>query len=110
MKFDPETKALFTDAGTLIKVLHCPLRKRWQQLDGGASSPHRTCSECERPVLDTASMSESEVSSAVRADPSTCLCVSASQDNVVILPPRRTTPTAENAWRSGGDAADRTRL
>lgn len=88
MKFDPGTKELFTDAGALIKVLHCPLRKRWEQLDEVASGPHRTCSECERAVLDTAAMSEVEVLSAVRADPLTCLCVSACQENLTILSSR----------------------
>jgi hypothetical protein len=99
MKFDPDTKELFTDTGTLIKVLHCPLRKRWEQLNEAASSPHRTCSECEREVLDTAAMSESEVLSALRADPSTCLCVSACQENVTILPARQAEP---NAAADGG--------
>lgn len=88
MKFDPSTKELFTDTGALIKALHCPLRKRWEQLDEVASRPHRTCSECEREVLDTAAMSESDVLSAVRADPSTCLRVSACQDNLTVLPER----------------------
>ena len=86
MKFDPGTKELFTDAGVLIKVLHCPLQKRWEQLDEAATGPHRTCSECERAVLDTAALSEFEVLSAVRADPFTCLCVSACQENLTVLP------------------------
>ena len=86
MKFDPRTKELFTDAGELVKALHCPLRKRWEQLDEDARGPHRTCPECRHKVLDTAAMSESEVLSAVRADPSTCLSVSAAQDNITMLP------------------------
>ena len=94
MKFDPSTKELFTDTGALIKVLHCPLRKRWKQLDEASSGPHRTCSECEREVLDTAAMSETEVLSAVRADPSTCLCVSACQDNLTILQAKHAEPGA----------------
>ncbi len=85
MQFNPETKALYTDAGELIKVLHCPLRKRWEQLTLLSVSAHRTCASCERTVLDTSGMTEAEVVAAVNTDPSTCLAVSARQSNVTIL-------------------------
>jgi hypothetical protein len=87
MTFDPYSLALFTDAGELIKVLHCPLKKRWDEL-GETDTPHRACSNCERAVLDTASMTEAEVVAAVRSDPHTCLCVSAGQENVALRPAR----------------------
>jgi hypothetical protein len=83
--FDPYSLALYTDAGELIKVLHCPLKKQWDEL-GETDTPHRTCSNCERAVLDTAALTEAEVVAAVRGDPHTCLCVSASQDNVTVRP------------------------
>jgi hypothetical protein len=85
MQFNPETKALYTDEGELVKVLHCPLRKQWDQLALLPVKPHRTCANCERMVLDTAAMTDAEVLSAVRADPSTCLAVSSRQANVTIL-------------------------
>jgi hypothetical protein len=88
MKFDPSTKELFTDSGELVKVLHCPLRMRWEHLEVTSSSPHRTCGECERIVLDTAALSEAEVLAAVRTDPSTCLLVRACQENLTMLPSR----------------------
>ena len=84
MRFNPETKVLSTDDGLLIKVLHCPLQKRWEQLHPATNSPHRSCSDCEREVLDTAFMSESKVLSALQLDPSACLRVTASQTNVEI--------------------------
>ena len=84
MKFDPDTKALATNNEVLIKVLRCPLQKQWGQLQPSAKSPHRCYSDCEREVLDTATMRESEVLAIVQSDPSTCLCVSLSQGNVKI--------------------------
>lgn len=85
MLFDRTSLSLYTDAGELIKVLHCPLKKQWDELRE-TESPHRTCSNCERSVLDTAAMTEAEVVAAVRADPHTCLCVSAGQSNLTLLP------------------------
>lgn len=88
MKFNRETKELFTDAGELIKVLHCPLRMRWAQFAVADGAPHRFCGGCEHPVLDTGALSDADVLAAVRADPSTCLCVRASQTNVTLSPSR----------------------
>lgn len=85
MKFDRETKELFTDAGELIKVLHCPLRMRWTQLGVTSGSPHRICASCDHRVLDTSALSDADVLAAVRADPSTCVCVRASQPNLSLV-------------------------
>ena len=85
MIFDPPSLSLYTDAGELIKVLHCPLKKQWDDLRETETS-HRTCSNCERAVLDTSTMTEAEVVAAVRSDPQTCLCVSAVQENLTLLP------------------------
>jgi hypothetical protein len=87
MIFDPSSLSLYTDAGELIKVLHCPLKKRWHELRE-TETPHRTCSNCERSVLDTSTMTEAEVVAAVRSDAQTCLCVSAVQENLTLLPSR----------------------
>jgi len=85
MKFNPGTKQLFTDSGELVKVLRCPMPMRWEQLTAEAGEPHRSCAHCERRVLDTAVMSEEDVVAAVRADPSTCLCVRAGQPNLTLI-------------------------
>lgn len=85
MQFNPQTQTLFTDQGEVIKRLHCPYRKRWHQLRMLLGSPHRSCSTCERTVLDTAKLTEDEVVALVRSDPHTCLLVRADQDNVTIL-------------------------
>lgn len=91
MKFDPTTKELFTDAGTLVKKLHCPVRMRWEQLHASTDLPHRVCNECSHDVLDTAVLSDAEVLAAVQSNPSTCLSVAASQANLTLIPPGRTT-------------------
>ena len=89
MKFNPGTKQLFTDSGELVKVLRCPLPMRWEQLTAEAGEPHRSCTYCDRGVLDTAVMSEEEVVAAVRADASTCLCVRAGQPNLSLIAPMK---------------------
>jgi hypothetical protein len=85
MKFDPKTKALYTDAGEFLKVLHCPLRQRWEQLGVRSASPHRHCDQCEKTVLDTSTYTDGELRSAIRDSPAICLSVSARQPNVTIL-------------------------
>jgi hypothetical protein len=60
---------------------------RWEQLTVGVAAPHRSCAHCERRVLDTAVMSKSEVMAAVRANPSTCLCVRAGRQNLPLFAP-----------------------
>jgi hypothetical protein len=96
MIFDPPSLSLYTDAGELIKVLHCPLKKRWDELRETETS-HRTCSNCERAVLDTSTMTEAEVVAAVQSDPQTCLCISAVQENLTLLSPRPNSPPKPRA-------------
>ena len=86
MKLNPTTKELFTEDGQLIKVLHCPLRIRWEQLQVQTGSAHRNCMNCEHQVLHTAAMSDANVLAAVQTDPTTCLYISADQENLTVLP------------------------
>jgi hypothetical protein len=102
MKFDRDTRELFTDAGELIKALHCPLRMRWDQLGETEGSPHRVCSNCSHPVLNTSALSDADVLNAVRAQPTTCLCVDSNQSNVVLLPPRASKHRAAVDAKSAG--------
>lgn len=94
MRLNLETNELFTNAGELVKVLHCPLRMRWVQLIANDGSPHRTCGECSRVVLDTSALSDAEVLAEVRTDPSTCLAVKMTQANVTLLPTTYTERTS----------------
>lgn len=104
MQFNPKTQALYTDSGELIKVLHCPLRKQWDQLAPQTATPHRVCDSCARQILNTTEMSDAEVLSAVRADPSTCLAVDRKHPNtrillqdIPILESKRTLPLSEES-------------
>lgn len=85
MKFDPIAKKLYTDRGEFIQTLHCPLKMRWESLSPQLVSPHRSCAQCERTVLDTDLMTDPELLAAVRADPAVCLSVSVWQENVTIF-------------------------
>jgi len=85
MQFNPKTQALFTDSGELIKVLHCPLRKQWDQMVPQPDSADRICASCEKTVLNTSEMTDGEVLSVVRSDPSTCLAVNLRAPNVTIV-------------------------
>jgi hypothetical protein len=104
MQFNPETNALYTDAGELVKVLHCPLRKQWNQLVLHPSSAHRTCAECERSVLDTSGMTDAEVLKTVRANPMTCLAVGTRQANVTLLYDAPLVPALKRTGASGSDS------
>ena len=84
VQFNPISNTLFTDKGELIKELSCPLKKRWQELKAGSATPHRSCPECDKQVLDTSRLSDSEILEQVKKDPSTCLSVRAGQTNVSI--------------------------
>ena len=104
MKFDPLTKSLYTDAGEFIKTLGCPLARRWEQLAASDGGPHRRCDACERAVLDTAGFDDAELLVLVRADPETCLSVSARQGNVTLCaaapgstPPSTSSPARRTA-------------
>jgi hypothetical protein len=33
MMYNPITQALYANTGDLLEQLHCPLAKRWEQLD-----------------------------------------------------------------------------
>lgn len=81
MTFNPITRDLYTDEGTRIKKLNCPLGADWadmRPLDSG----HRLCGHCQHPVLDTALLSEADVLTQVRAQPDTCLKVDLNQANI----------------------------
>ena len=85
MKIDPTTSSLFTDAGDLLKTLHCPLNKSWGEMspvDNGS----KICDSCSRKVFDTANLSDNDIVLLLINDPDACLKVSPTQANYSVLP------------------------
>lgn len=86
MKFKPSTQELFTDKDELIKVLACPLKKKWEELsevDGDKSC--KSCSDCNRKVYDTSLFQDEELLNVVRKNNDMCLTVSAFQKNLTAI-------------------------
>ena len=84
MKYNPITQELYTDTGTFLKQLHCPLAKKWEQLDPTSSAQAKTCSTCNRAVYDTSILGDSEVQTMLNTAPETCLKVDINQPNLTI--------------------------
>jgi len=85
MKFNPLTKELFTDDYVFIKEIHCPYRIAWEALTPNENNSIRNCDKCEKAIHDTANLSDAEVLTKVRQDPSTCLKLDANQDNLKVI-------------------------
>jgi hypothetical protein len=84
MKYNPITQELYTDAGAFLKKLHCPLAKRWEQLNPTSSAQPKTCSTCNKPVYDTSLLEDSELQNMLENAPKTCLKVDIEQSNLTI--------------------------
>ena len=87
MKFNPLSNELFTDKGTLIKRLSCPLGAKWKNLDPvNGVNDKRLCTACERSVLDTAFYDDDTLLVLLKKHPDTCLKVNLNQHNIKITP------------------------
>jgi hypothetical protein len=84
MKFNPLTKAIYTDSGELIKTMSCPYKVRWDNLDP-TTSPTRKCTNCDHFILDTAALTDEELLKTVRQNPNTCLKIDLNQHNLNII-------------------------
>lgn len=84
MKYHPQTRRLFTDDGRLIKRLQCSRNPSWKAMGPGDRPEARRCALCNLDVLDTAKFSDAELLAIVEAQPSTCLAISANQDNITL--------------------------
>jgi hypothetical protein len=84
MKYNPISQELYTDAGTFLKQLHCPLAKRWEQLGPTSDVQAKTCSTCNKPVYDTSLLMDSELQNMLINAPETCLKVELEQSNLTI--------------------------
>lgn len=84
MKIDATDLSLYTDTGTFLKKLNCPIEKTWAELKASETGA-RVCDTCSRQVHDTAGMSDEELVGLLESDPVACLKVSSAQGNCTVM-------------------------
>ena len=84
MKINPSKKELYTDSGTFLKRLHCPVSVMWKDMMENGSNT-KACSHCNNTIHDTEQLSDAEIGHLLTQDPQACLKVSFNQDNVKIV-------------------------
>lgn len=85
MRFDPVSKRLSTDDGRFIKELHCPLQKRWDEMEPvGDGDRVRTCGSCRKNVHNLEGMSDYEVLRRFRGEREECVMLRLDSPNLTI--------------------------
>jgi hypothetical protein len=84
MKINPSNKEIYTDSGTFLKRLHCPIGVMWNHMKENGSNT-RMCSGCEKTIHDTEHLSDAELEYLLTNDPQACLKVNLNQNNVKIF-------------------------
>lgn len=86
MKFNAETKELFTQDDKLIKQMRCPLNKRWNDLlPISQSHLKRRCSACNRTVLNVTYEKEEIICALARFDNEACFYIDMSKRDIEII-------------------------
>lgn len=84
MKFNPITNELFTDDGILIKKLHCPLNKQWEDLSQAIHLKGKLCDHCDKVIIDTSLIKDTDLLQIINANPETCLKIDLNQENIIV--------------------------
>ena len=85
MRFDPVSKRLSTDDGQFIKELHCPLQKRWDEMEPvGDGDRVRVCGSCRKNVHNLEGMSDAEVLDRFRWEREECVMLRLDSPNLTI--------------------------
>ena len=85
MRFNPETRILRTNKGELIKEMHCPLQKRWDEMTPiGSDDRARLCGGCGKSVHSTDGLTDVEVLRLMRKNSEACLMVRLDSPNLTI--------------------------
>ena len=89
MLYNPISKQLFSDNGSFIKQLHCPLQKRWEELKAGQNLQPiplkvRLCESCNKQVIDSSHIKENELIALIKKDPHTCVKIDLNQENIYL--------------------------
>jgi len=85
MKFNPITNELFSNEGNFIKQLHCPFKVEWDTLKVNSDNRNRSCSICDREIMDTQYLEDSEIISFIEDTPHACLKLNFNQENLEIV-------------------------
>jgi len=72
MKFNPNTKQLFTNEGDLLKRLHCPHGVKWNDLHH-SDAIKKYCHFCGKNIIDTQNLDDDAVIAIVIQDEGVCL-------------------------------------
>jgi hypothetical protein len=75
MKYNPDTKELYTNKGILIKKMQCPKVVYWEDMLPGKNDLERICSGCNKSVMDVEFLSDDEVLFLLNKRPETCIKV-----------------------------------
>ena len=84
MKFNPITNRLYSNDGNLLKELHCPLNKQWENLSQAIPLKGKLCEHCDKVIIDTSLLKEKDIIEEMQNDPGTCLKVDINQENLII--------------------------
>jgi hypothetical protein len=84
MKFNPNTRQLFTNEGVLIKRLHCPRGVKWRELRH-SDSIQKYCYFCEKNIIDIQNFDDEAVLAIAMQDTSVCLKLDLNDSNIRII-------------------------
>lgn len=86
MKFDPFTKAVFTDNGTFIKKLSCPYNLTTDLLTAiDGNTKIMNCSRCNHSIVKTSEFTDIELQELIEKQPASCLAIDINQINLIII-------------------------
>ena len=68
MKINPSNKELYTDSGTFLKRLQCPVSVMWKNMTENGSNT-RACSHCDKTIHDTELLRDAEIEHLLEKDP-----------------------------------------
>jgi hypothetical protein len=85
MKFNPISNQLFSDDGKFIKKLYCPFKVEWNALRVNSDNRKRSCAICDKEIIDTENLTDSEIMSFMGNNPNACLKLNFNQENLEIV-------------------------
>jgi hypothetical protein len=73
MRYNVETRELFTNEGTLIKKMYCPIDVNWEKMEPGKNDLERICRHCNKSVIDTDFLTDEEILFLLNQDRDRCI-------------------------------------